>query len=86
MDLQVIAGVVVVVIVGLIVLTIVIVNMRSQRQKYEFNPLTKPAIHTEFHNPLYGPMKGTLSTSNELNYNEENNYNDSYLTYKKLAN
>ena len=73
----VIAGVVIVVIVGLIILAIVIVKMRSRKEKYEFSPPTKPVIHTEFQNPLYGPMEGTLSASDELNYNEENHYTDS---------
>ena len=73
----VIAGVVIVVIVGLIILAIVIVKMRSRKERYEFNPPTKSLMHTEFQNPLYSPMEGTLSASDELNYNKENHYNDS---------
>lgn len=69
----VIGGVVIVVIVALIIIAIVIVKIRSRKEKYEFNPPTKPVMHTEFQNPLFGPMEGTLSASEELklNYNED---------------
>ena len=60
----VIGGVVIVVIVALIILAIVIVKIRS-RDKYQFNP-AQPVMHTEFQNPLFGPMDGTLSASEEL--------------------
>ena len=68
----VIGGVVIVVIVALIILAIVIVKIRSRKDKYQFNS-TQPVKHTEFQNPLFGPMDGTLSASEELklNYNED---------------
>ena len=68
----VIGGVVIVVIVALIILAIVIVKIRSRKDKYQFNR-AQPEIHTEFQNPLFGPMDGTLSASEELklNYNED---------------
>ena len=73
----VIAGVVIVVIVAIIIGAIVIVKMRSQKEKYQFNPPTKPVMHTEFQNPLYGPMEGTLSASDEIHFNiNEENHND----------
>ena len=73
----VIAGVVIVVIVALVIGAIVIVKMRSRKEKYEFNSPTKSVIHTEFENPLYGPMEGTLSASDEIHFNvSEENQND----------
>ena len=66
----VIAGVVIVVIVALIIVAVVIMKMRSRKEKYEFNTPTKPTIQTEFQNPLYGPMEGTISASNEIQFNE----------------
>ena len=69
----VIAGVVIVVIVALIIVAIVIVKIRSRKEKYEFNPPTKPVMHTEFENPLYGPMEG----SEEIHFNvSEEKHND----------
>ena len=71
----VIAGVVIVVIVALIIVAIVFMKMRSRKaERYEFNAPTKPVINTEFQNPLYGGVEGTLGVSNELVFNasEEN--------------
>jgi len=73
----VIAGVVIVVIVAIIVIAVVIVKMRSRNDEYEFNSPTKSVMHTEFQNPLYGPMEETeesLSTS----VNKENSTDDLY--------
>ena len=73
----VIAGVVIVVIVALIIGAIVIVKMRSRKERYEFNAPTKSVMHTEFENPLYGPMEGTLAGSDEIHFNvSEENHDD----------